>query len=352
VKRLEGSNGDGEVGPVGLPERGKVAIVRALPGLGDTLLAIPAIRAIRRRRPDLSVTVIAHETAMPWWRRYPEYVDRVVAFPGWPGLQERKPDVARVPAFLSMMQEERFDLAVQLHGDGRVVNQVVSLLGARRTAGYYPPADPAVPAGTWLPWRDGLSEIRRGLRLMATVGFPDDDESLEFTVSRDVVAQGGIVRSLFPTVRLQEDRVPVAIIHPGASTVGRRWPIERFARVADGLASQGMRVVITGTAGKRPLAERLMAAMRCSATDLTGRTTLDELAEILRRSAVVVCNDTGVSHLAAALRVPSVVIFTDSEVARWAPLDGRLHKPVSGSAEQVLFQARRVARRTTGDAAA
>jgi ADP-heptose:LPS heptosyltransferase len=90
--------------------------------------------------------------------------------------------------------------------------------------------------------------------------------------------------------------------------------------------------------------------MRCSAIDLTGRTTLDELAEIMRRSAVVVCNDSGVSHLAAALRVPSVVIFTDSEMARWAPLDGRLHRPVSGSAEQVLFQARRVARR--GDAAA
>ncbi|MFN8620834.1 MAG: glycosyltransferase family 9 protein [Chloroflexota bacterium] len=335
-----------------LPEGGKVVILRALPGLGDTLTAIPAIRALKRNRPDVSVSVIAHESAMPFWRRYPQHVDRVIAFPGWPGLPERKPDIARVPGFLSMLQEERFDLAVQLQGDGRIVNQVVALLGARRTAGHYPPSEPSAPAGTWLPWRDGQSEIRRGLRLMATLGFPDDDESLEFEVARGVVTRDGIIRSLFPTIRHQEDRVPMALVHPGASAPARRWPIERFARVADGLAAQGYRIAITGVAAERPLAERLMQKMRCTATDLTGRTTLDELAEIVRRSAVVVCNDTGISHLAAALKVPSVVIFTDSEMARWAPLDGRLHKPVSGSAEQVLSQARRVARRASGDAAA
>lgn len=339
-------------GPPGLPEGGSVAFFRALPGLGDTLCAIPAIRALRRRRPDVSITVITHENALPYWRRYPEYADRVVSFPGWPGLPERKPDVARVPGFLAEMQAARMDLAVQLHGDGRVANQVVALLGARRTAGYYPPTEPSAPAGAWLPWRDGLSEIRRGLRLMAALGCPDDDESLEFTVARGVVSQGGIVRSLFPTVRHQEDRVPMAILHPGASSPARRWPVERFARVADGLAAMGMRVAITGTAAERPLAARLASHMRCTAIDLTGRTTLDELAEIMRRSAVVVSNDTGMSQLSAALRVPSVVIFTDAEMARWAPLDGRLHKPVSGSAEQVLFQARRVARRAAGDAAA
>lgn len=350
MKRLEGSVVDGRGAGPSLPEGGKVVVLRALPGLGDTLCAIPSLRAIKRARPDLAITVLANEQAIPYWKRYPDHVDRILPFPGWPGLPERKPDIGRIPGFLADMQAERFDLAIQLHGEGRIVNQVVALLGARRMAGYHPPIDQGTPAGTWLPWRDGVSEIRRGLRLMTALGFPDDDESLEFSVARGVVSQGGIVRTLFPTVRHQEDRVPVAIVHPGSSSAGRRWPIERFARVADGLAQQGMRVAITGVAGERPLAERLQAAMRCSAIDLTGRTTLDELAEIMRRSAVVVCNDTGVSHLAAALHVPSVVIFTDSEMARWAPLDGRLHRPVSGSAEQVLFQARRVARR--GDAAA
>ena len=50
----------------------------------------------------------------------------MVPFPGWPGLPERKPDIGRIPGFLADMQAERFDLAIQLHGEGRIVNQVVS----------------------------------------------------------------------------------------------------------------------------------------------------------------------------------------------------------------------------------
>jgi ADP-heptose:LPS heptosyltransferase len=68
--------------------------------------------------------------------------------------------------------------------------------------------------------------------------------------------------------------------------------------------------------------------MHADAIDLSGRTSLDELAAIIRGAALVVCNDTGTSHLADALRTPSVVLFNDSEVDRWAPLDARLHRRV------------------------
>jgi ADP-heptose:LPS heptosyltransferase len=338
-------------GPSVVPETPRVVVLRALPGLGDVLCAIPALRALRRNRPGAHVTVIADRAAIPYWQRFEALVDRVVTFPGWPGLPERKPEIARVPAFLAEIQAERYDIALQLHGDGRVVNPIVALLGARRSAGYYHPSEPCPDARGWLPWRDGVSEVRRGLRLLATLGLPDDDESLEFPVERGAVAQGGIVRSVFPSIRHAEDRVPVAIVHPGASTPSRRWPLERFARVADGLAELGMRIVLTGTASERSLTARLAGLMRCPSVDVAGRTTLDELAEMFRRSAIVVCNDTGVSHLAAALRVPSVVLFSDSEMARWAPLDRRLHRAVSGSADQALAQARRVMR-VPADAAA
>lgn len=334
-----------------VPEGGRVVVLRALPGLGDTLVAIPAIRAIKHTRPDVAVTVVAAEAALPYWQRYPELVDRLVAFPGWPGLSDRKPDIGRIPAFLAELQAERFDLGIQLHGDGRVVNAVVALMGARRMAGHHPASEPGAPTGTWLPWRDGASEIRRWLRLMAALGFPHDDETPAFDITADVVGPGGIVRSLFPTVRHAEDRMPMAIVHPGSASLERRWPIERFARVADGLAAAGMRVAITGRGEDRRRSEQLLAQMRCGAIDLTGRTSLDELAEIMRRSSVVVCDGSGITHLAAALGTPSVVIVPEAERSRWAALDGRLHRPVSGSVEQVLYQVRRVAARAR-DAAA
>jgi ADP-heptose:LPS heptosyltransferase len=335
-----------------LPDGGSVIVLRALPGLGDVLCAVPALRALKRSRPDVRLTVIAHPAAEPHWQRFDRYVDEVVVFPGWPGLPDRRPAIPRIPGFLADMQERRFDLAVQLHGDGRIVNPIVSLFAATRSAGYYCPGEHCPDPRSWLTWRDGVSEVRRGLRLMAILGWPDDDESLEFPIERGTVVPDGIVRSVFPSIRRAEDRVPAAVIHPGASVPARRWPVDRFARVADGLASMGLRIILTGSANERNVTARLAAAMRYPAVDLAGRTSLDELAEILRRSSLLVCNDTGVSHLAAALRIPSVVVFTDSEVARWAPLDRQLHRPVWGPAEQALSQARRLVRRSSSDVAA
>jgi len=335
-----------------IPEGGRVVVLRALPGLGDVLCGVPALRALKRRRPDVQLTVIAHPSAEPHWRRFGLYVDEIVTFPGWPGMPDRRPHIARIPGFLAEMQAHAFDLAIQLHGDGSTANQVLAILAAKSSAGYYRPGQTCPDARTWLPWRDGTSEVRRGLRLMAALGYPDDDERLEFPFPALDVEHAPIVREAFPTSGRARDRAPLAIIHPGASTPAHRWPPDRFAKVADGLAELGFRIAITGNQHERHLAAAVQAAMHAPATDLTGRTSLDELAAILERSSLLVCNDTGVSHLAAALRVPSVVVFTDSEMARWAPLDRELHRAVFGPAQHALAHARRLARTARANAAA
>jgi ADP-heptose:LPS heptosyltransferase len=329
-----------------------VVVLRALPGLGDVLCGVPALRALKRHRPDVQLTLIAHPTAEPHWRRFGRYLDEVVTFPGWPGLPGRRPHIARIPGFLAEMQARAFDLAIQLHGDDRTANQIVALFAARSSAGYYRSGEPCPDARTWLPWRDGASEVRRGLRLMAALGYPDDDEELEFPVLSPEVHNAAIVREAFPASGRTSGEAPLALIHPGAGTPSRRWPPDRFAKVADGLAEMGFRIAITGNQHERHLAAAVKAGMDAPAADLTGRTSLDELAAILERSSLLVCNDTGVSHLAAALHVPSVVVFTDSEMARWAPLDRELHRPVSGAAQHALAHARRLARTVRANAAA
>jgi len=229
---------------------------------------------------------------------------------------------------------------------GAVALAIVALFGARRMAGHYRKGSPPSDAARFLPWVDRCSEIRRGLRLVAHLGWPADDESLEFPVGAGAdVALDGIdgVAAAQPK--------PFVVVHPGASEKARRWAPSGFAQVADTLAGAGYRIVLTGTQAERELTACVAGTMANPALDLAGRTSLDGLSALVRRASLVVCNDTGVSHLAAALAVPSVVVFRASDVDRWAPLDRRLHRPVAGSVRHVLSEARRLLRGTQRDAA-
>jgi ADP-heptose:LPS heptosyltransferase len=133
-------------------------------------------------------------------------------------------------------------------------------------------------------------------------------------------------------------------IHPGARAASRRWPPEEFAAVADRLADEGLRVVLTGSGEEIGLTRGVAAAMRAPAVDTAGRTGLGGMAVLLRGARLVVCNNTGVSHLTAALRTPSVVLFHEqAECDRWAPLDRGRHRPVvgfGGARAAVLGEAR------------
>jgi ADP-heptose:LPS heptosyltransferase len=315
---------------------GRVAVFRALPGLGDLLCAVPALRALRRGFPGARIAYVGLESTRPLVERYP-YVDEFVAFPGFPGLPEQPPAVGLLPGFFAALRARRLDLAIQLHGAGDVTNRIVARFGAARVAGYRRPGtQPPDPAFS-LPYHEPCSEVHRWLRLTELLGCPSDDERLEFPLEQ--APDGDEVVPLRGDIVARLEGAPFVCLHPGASAAERRWPVESFALVGDGLAGRGHRVVLTGSAGERPLTRRVAAAMRAPAIDLAGSTTLDELAALLVRAELLVCNDTGISHLAAALGVPSVVVFVASDPVRWAPLDRTCHRPVSGGPAEVLAEA-------------
>jgi len=293
----------------------RVAVFRALV-LGDMLCAVPALRALRRAVPRAEIVLIGLPWAEAWAARCP-HVDRFVSFPGFPGLPERTPDLPAIPAFLRAMQQEQFDLVLQLHGSGQLTNPLVALFGAGHAAGFA--AAGAHVLDTSCPWPQDGDEIERLLTLTDRLGIarhgdalefplrPEDDEAL-LTTCPDIAGQRSIV-----------------CIHAGAQLPSRRWWPERFAEVARRLADRGHTVVLTGTASERDLAESIAARVGRT-INLAGRTTLWTLGALLRRARLLVCNDTGVSHVAAALGTRSVVVSLGAEVSRWSPRDHRRHQ--------------------------
>ncbi len=301
----------------------RIAIMRSLPGLGDLLCAVPAWRSLKAALPKAQVTLIGLPWAQTFVKRFSKYLDNFLEFPGYPGIPEVTPPLQKLPGFFASVQQQCFDLALQMHGSGIVSNPFTVLLGARLNAGFYLPSQYCPDAERFLPYPEHEPEVWRHLRLMEFLGIPLQGTELEFPLWEE---------DFSALHQIQEARELKAgeyvCVHPGASVHHRRWSVEKFVAVADAIAARGFQVILTGTAAEADLTQCLGRLMQARPIDLAGRTSLGMIAALLSSARLLVCNDTGISHLAAALRVKSVVIFSASDPNRWAPLDRDRHRVV------------------------
>ena len=300
----------------------RIAVVRALQ-LGDMLVALPALRALRGCFPHAEITLIGLPWACWFADRFSMYVDQFVEFPGWPGIAEAPYEPEKTAAFLREQQAYGYDLAIQMHGSGEITNAFVFALGADRSAGFYAGERPAQlwPA---TPYPDDLPEVLRLLHIAELFGAGNPDPSLEFPVTEDDRAE---LSGLLP---LQATGTPLRVgLHPGASAPSRRWPEDRFADVANRLVDRfGAQIILTGGPDEIEIAEMVAVQIEAPVTNLAGQTSLGGLAALLSGLNLFVTNDTGPSHIANAIGTPSVTIFGPADVRRWAPLDTERHRVV------------------------
>lgn len=306
----------------------KIAVFRALQ-LGDMLCCIPGIRALRHACPEAEITLLG----LPWARmlvqRFPQYFDRFIHFPGFPGLPEQPVDPASVTSFLYAIQQEQFDLVLQMQGNGNIVNPFVELLGAAYTAGFCRKDNYCPDPELFLEYPNGISEIEKHIRLMEHLGFPSTGTHLEFPLTKKDEEE----------LRLADISVTpgeYVCVHPGSRGESRRWDPANFAALADLCYSRGLKVVLTGTHDEMEIVENVLGYMKHPAINTAGITTLGAVGCLIRNAALLISNCTGVSHIASALKTPSIVISMDGEPERWAPLNKSLHHTFDWTKEQDL----------------
>ncbi len=262
-------------------------VLRAL-GLGDLLVAVPALRGLRRHHPDHTVVLAAPAPLAPL-ARLVGAVDDVLPTP--------TPDALRWPA------DRPPDVAVNLHGRGPQSHRALEATNPARRMGS---RAPGWPGPDWDALAGpGTHERERWCALVEAFGVSAEPTDLVLTTPPPV-----------------DGRRPV-LVHPGAAFGAKRWPPTRFAAVARALDSAEHPVLVTGSVAEAGLA-RDVAARAGLPPDrvLAGRTGLDRLAQLVAHAALVVCGDTGVAHLASAFGTASVVLFGPAPAERWGPPAG------------------------------
>jgi ADP-heptose:LPS heptosyltransferase len=229
--------------------------------------------------------------------------------------------------------------AVNLHGRGPQSHALLLAGRPRSLLAFAPPEgsgvrDEVEAAAPGLPaWRSDEHEVLRWCRLVAWAGGPCNPADLRLLrVSRGLCGdECGESSAITPSgphspAHTEAHGGPYVVLHPGAASGSRRWPVDRWAVVAR-VVSRRADVRLTGSMGERALCEHLASAAGLPVDSVVaGSLDLPGLLDLVAHAGLLVCGDTGVAHVATATGTPSVLLFGPVSPTCWGPvIDHELH---------------------------
>lgn len=305
----------------------KIAIVK-LSSLGDVVHALPVAHALRRQFPQAHVTWIVEARELAILTGHPD-LDAVVPVDTrlWRRLIWRPAGAVEVGGKLSRLTERirraRFDVAIDLQGLIKS-GLLTAYTGAPLRIGFAfrhcrEPLNAVFTTRRVTPPPEAVHIVEQYLSLLAPLGVKR--AAPVFHVPSESEAERRIEEFLAEQGVKPRDRL--VALNPGAGRPSKRWPVERFARVAERLTVEaGARVLLLWGPDEEAMARSIAAGMT-SRPILAPPTTIPALSALLRRSALMVASDTGPLHLAAALGTPSIGLYGPTRAERNGPYGPR-----------------------------
>jgi heptosyltransferase-2 len=262
--------------------------------VGDAVMSLPALRAIRRRFPKARISILALNWVADLYGRE-SFADEVIAYPSGRGRR----DLGAKAKLTGELRERGFDMAILLQ------NAFEAAVIARAAG---------------IPVRIGYDRDGRGMLLTHAVPVPRKGEipRHESFYYLELLRRMGIVDTLpgEALIRL-EGAAPAAGlgtvigVSPGAAYgTAKRWLPERFAEAASRVASEiGASVLLFGSAGERELCEVVAGMLTVPGRNLAGQTSLREFIDMAAACRVMLTNDSGAMHIASAVGIPTVAVF-------------------------------------------
>lgn len=278
-------------------------LIRSPNWLGDACMAFPMVRAIKRGRPDMKITVLGPDKLEELWMSMPE-VSRYIGKPAKEGLFAVAKRIKAVGV--------HFDAAVLCTNSTRSTLEI------------------------WLadiPRRVGFKGSLRSKLLNQIIKEPKKTAEKEHHAHRYLRIAAGIGADIKQDGLWDAGSAPVS--PDGTIRVGvcagaeygpaKRWPLERFAEVVNQVSAQHaqFRWQLFGAPGEKEMGEKLSSMLNAPHENFVGKTRLSELIAKLRQCQLLLTNDTGTMHLAAALGIPTVSIFGSTCPIETGPLGER-----------------------------
>lgn len=312
--------------------------------LGDAVITLRTLHRLQRRFPFAAIDVLCS----PWTAELFDASDDVsrvfVSHNNRFCRQRRKSWWLSTIRWGLRLRLRRYDVAFDVRGEAPLA-ALLWLTGARYRVGWN------CGGGGFLLTHSpafvrGRSEFDSREALWVTLGVQDEtwptevlgDEassaSLADRLNIDAVARRNVDRRLSS---LQPDSSPRIVLHLGAGTAAKRWPVERWRLLIEQLSAtvQGT-LIIVGTHNEQPLASTVTANQETSGVaNWTGELGIIELAYLLNQADLFIGADSGPAHLAAAMQTPTVVLFSGTnDAGQWRPLGEHvrvLSRPVACS---------------------
>jgi len=294
--------------------------------LGDVIHALPVAVALKEAFPGVEVDWVVGRPYAELVAAQPA-VERTLLFErrrwgGWGFWHHRR----EWRNLVARLREAKYDVAIDLQGLARSAALTRASRAPARvgltTAREFGRFAYTVAVRPRHPEAHAVDRYLQTLRALGVT--PPAEPRFELAVPEHARRR---VDALLAEELVAEEIVCVA---PGARWETKRWPAERFAQVAAGLArchgpggQDNVRVIVVGTEDDAERARVVTEGVGEQALDWTGRTSLVELAALLERSALLLTNDSGPMHLAAAVGTPLVAVFGPTNPSRTGPYGER-----------------------------
>jgi len=287
--------------------------------LGDVVMSLPALRAIREKFPHAKITVAVGRPGkellnLAGFADEILEVDRVSLRDG-PTLVS----IGRIAKFVAQVRKQQFDFVIDLHSYYET-NILGFLSGASHRLysrrenrsldflGNFKPQPPRESTTAHL--------VDRYLDLLKSLGIENVPRT---PVLRTSNTEDRAVEALLKKEKAQSGQL-LAGIFPGAGNASRLWPLEKFAEVADHLIrNDRVRVIVFAGPEERELVPKMRSVFP-EKTIFFDRLTIPQLASAQARLTLFISNDTGPAHIAAAVGTPVVVVMDRPEPNNFMPI--------------------------------